>query len=203
MSRLTDTLALLYQYQDADIQKLTARITERRKATWINTLTELTQRHGCKQLPGTPKGADAKELARMSKEDAESIARTFNRDVRRQIERIFKENPRANRNVYYKQLEAWAKARDSWKTQQIGLNVDSTARQFAQNRFYDENSIADSKYIFTGPPPTCKRCVKLFAAGAVDKSFVRNHQAPVHLGCPHLWRNLSIRKMPCDTLWIG
>lgn len=203
MTRLTDTIYLLYSHQDIDTARMTRVITERRKASWLNTLAGLAKTHGCSQFPKSVKGDDAKELARQSKADAESITRTYNRELRNQIERIYKANPRSNRNAYYRQLEAWAKKRDAHKSLTIALNTDSTARQFAQRRFYDENGRPDDKYVFTGPPPTCIKCVRLFAAGAVDKSFVRRNEAPVHVNCPHTWRNLSIRKIPCETIWLG
>lgn len=203
MSQLTDTLFLLYSYQSDDTARMTRVITERRKATWLNVLGDLAKTHGCSQFPKSVKGSDARELERMSQEDAESITRTYNRELRNQIERIYKANPRANRNAYYRQLEAWAKKRNSWKSLQIGLYSDSTARYYAKSRFWAENGLQDGRFVFRGPPPTCERCVKLFAAGVVDGAFVRSHKTPIHHNCPHEWERIGAQKIACSELWLG
>jgi hypothetical protein len=203
MSKLTDTILLLYEYHEDDITKLAKRLTERRRATWINTLSELARIHGCNQLAATPKGEDAKELARLSREDAQSIANTFNRDVRRQIERIYTENPRANRSLYFKRLEAWAKKRDTWKVYQIGLNTDGTARHYALTRFYQQNPQLSRNFVASGVPPTCKLCIKIFAAGVVDLEYTIRNPLPRHIGCPHVYRNAAPMLAQCGSLWLG
>lgn len=203
MSKLTDTIALLYSYQQADINKLTRVITERRKASWLNTLAGLAKTHGCNRFPQSVKGSDARELERMSKADAESIARTFNREVRAQIERIYKENPRANRNAYFKRLEAWAKKRDAYKSLQIGLNTDSTARRFAQERFYTENKALAQKFVASGPPAVCEICLNIFAAGVVNFDYTRKHPLPAHIFCPHTYKSIAPVRASCEAIWLG
>lgn len=203
MSQLTDTLYLLYSYQSDDTAKLTRTITERRGAAWINEMSDLAKRHGCNQLAKTPKGSDAKELMRQSQEDAESITRTYNRELRNVIERIYKTNPRANRNAYFKELEAWAKKRDAYKTLQIGLNTDGTARYFAQQRFYQQNPPLARRFVAAGGAPTCKVCIRIFAAGVVDFEYTQKHPLPAHINCPHFFKAFSPAKVDCDTLWLG
>lgn len=203
MSRLTDTITFLYQYQDADIEALARQITERRKAAWINKLSELARVHGCNRLAGIPKGADARELERLSRQDAESIARTFNRDVRREVERIYAENPRANRQTYYARLEKWAKKRDAWKVYSISLNTDGTARQYAFERFYAQNPTLTRSFVAGGPPAVCDVCLNIFAMGIVDLAFVQANPLPAHINCPHYYVNAAATPARCETLWLG
>jgi hypothetical protein len=203
MTRLTDTIYLLYSQQTADTDKLTRVITERRKAAWINELTTLAKRHGCSRYAGTPKGEDARELTRTSQTDADGISRTYNRELRNQIERIYRENPRANRNAYYKALEAWAKQRDSWKTLQIALHTDSTARQFAHTRFYQQNPAIAQRFAAAGPPAVCRICLKIFADGVVDFMYTQKHPFPAHINCPHSYKAIAPVRAACDALWLG
>lgn len=203
MTRLTDTIFLLYSHQDIDTARMTRVITERRKASWLNTLAGLAKTHGCSQFPKSVKGPDARELERQSKADAESITRTYNRELRNQIERIYKANPRSNRNAYYRQLEAWAKKRDAHKSLTIGLHTDSTARQFAQTRFYQMNPALARSFVAAGGTATCKICVRIFAAGVVDFAYTQVHPLPAHVQCPHFYKAIAPVKASCEALWLG
>lgn len=203
MTKLTKTITLLYAYQDADITKLAGQITERRRAVWVNTLRDLARTHGCSQYPGTPKMGDAKELARQSLADAQSIAKTFNRDLNAQINRIYNENPRANRATYYKRLNEWSKKRATWKNLTIGLNTDGTARYLATTRFYEMNASLSRSFVASGPPATCKICIRIFAAGVVTRDYVSRHPLPAHLNCPHFYRSAAPVRAQCGSLWLG
>jgi hypothetical protein len=203
MTRLTDAIIEAYSYDADDIKALAAKLTERRRAGWINELSALAQTHGCGQRAGTPKGADARELRQMSQTDAESIARTFNRDMTRTVERLNKSNPRGNRRYYTSNLDKWARARDSWKSLQIGLNTDSTVRQFAQQRFYEMNPQLAQRFAAFGVPPVCKICIRIFAAGVVDFSYTQRNPLPAHIFCPHLYQPVAPAKAECAKLWLG
>lgn len=203
MSALTERLIELYSYTQDEIDALVRVINERRRATWINALADLVEVHGCSQLPGTPKGVDSKELRQMSVADAESIARTFNRDLARTVERLYKANPRGNRTYYASNLDEWAAARDQWKSLQIALNTDSTARYYAMKRFYEMNPNLAQRFVASGPPPVCKICIRIFAAGVVDFDYVESQPLPAHLYCPHLYQTLVPIKADCQQLWLG
>ncbi len=203
MTTLTDTLFSFYAYTQADIDDLAKRLEERRRATWINTLTELARKHGCGQLPGTPKGEFARHLKRLSVEDAQHIANTYNRELLNQVNRIFKSNPRANRNTYAKQLGAWIARRDAYKTYQIGLQTDSTARQYAQAEFYRHNPKIAPKFRYSPIPPVSKECIKRTRKGAVSLKYVLSHPTPAHINCPHTWLPQSPKQADCELLWLG
>lgn len=203
MTALTDSIYNAYAKDADDVTKLAKLLTERRRAVWINTLSELARTHGCSQLAATPKGKYARKLADDSKLDAESIVNTFNTDLRREIEKLYKANPRGNRIYYSNNLIKWQKRRDTWKVYQIGLNTDSTTRYYAQQSFYSNNVELAKRFVAGGPPPVCKICIRIFAAGVVDFAYTQYQPLPAHIGCPHLFKVIAPTKISCEKLWLG
>lgn len=203
MTKLTDAIFAAYDHDATDTAKIAKQLTERRRAVWINTLTDLARQHGCNRLAGTPKGADAKKLADDSKRDADSISNTYNKQLRNEIERLYKVNPRGNSRYYSSNLAKWQVRRDSYKTYQIALQTDSSARYYAQQQFYLNNRLIAKRFVASGPPPVCKICIRIFAAGVVDFAYTQRQSLPAHIGCPHLWRVLSPVQVACEALWLG
>lgn len=203
MSRLTQIIGLLYQRTDAERVQLERQLLEHRKRVWATALRAEAARHGCNKAPRAPSGSDLAELRRMSREDAESIARTWNRDVERQLEKLYAANPRGNRNYYARGMEAWAAEREAYKGPQIAIVTETTTAEYARQRFQEANYSGKERYRFEGPPPTCRECATLFAAGTVAETFIRRHPCPVHLGCPHRWVAVKLPKIPCNEMWLG
>lgn len=201
-SNLLTILALLYQMQVADIQELAAELLERRKAEWRSALTEMARQHGCNRVGESPRLGDLEALRRMSLDDARQIANTWNKDVERQLRTLYENNPRSNRYHYFRRMEQWAAERAAWKNPQIAIQTAQTTRWVAQNQFRAMNNIR-AAYVFTGPPPVCGTCVSLFAAGVVDERFIQTNPAPVHIGCPHEWREVRAERIPCADMWVG
>jgi hypothetical protein len=203
MSDLLRIIGLLYQMQAADIATLERDLLQRRKAAWRQALSECGQRYGSTRPPNPPSREDLAELKRMCREDARSIATTWNRDVERQLQKLYTANPKGNRHYYAKQMEAWAQKRAVWKNPQIALQTEQTTRFYAQDRFRQMNGLRGGQYVFQGPPPVCGECVGHFAAGLVDEVYVHRHPAPVHIGCPHEWYALPLKAPPPRELWLG
>jgi hypothetical protein len=203
MSQLTDVIALLYAYQQDDIDHLKREITERYKATWLNTLAGLAQKHGCNNYPTAPRGADAKHLNSEAERDAASIAQTYARELDNFIKRLYRENPRGNRNYYYSRVDKWLVKRDTYKAWQIGLMTDSNARQYAQLRFYAENPQIAPKFRYSSIPPVSKECIKRTRKGLVTLAYVKSHLTPAHYNCPHTWVEQSPKFVGCEGLWLG
>jgi len=201
-SNLLTILALLYQMQEADIQALAAELLERRKAEWRTALSDMARQHGCNRAGESPRMGDLEELRRMSLDDARQIAKTWNKDVISQLRTLYGDNPRGNRFYYYSRMEAWAVERGRWKNPQIAIQTAQTTRWYAQNRFRTMNSIR-GRYLFTGPPPVCAECVGLFGAGVVSERFIQANPAPVHIGCPHEWKEVRPERIPCAEMWVG
>ena len=202
-TRLTQTIALLYQMETDDIRALEAQLLEARQRAWMTALADVAAEHGCSGSPNPARLADLRELRQMCRDDAASIARTYNREVTAEIERLYDANVRGNRYYYFKHLEEWADRRNAWKLDQIALNTETTTRNFARERFYKLNSLRGGRWKFVGPTPVCAVCARLFTLGYVDQSVVDANPAPVHIGCPHEWRKVEPEKVDCRELWLG
>lgn len=187
-----------------DVTALADSILERRKASWISALREQARIHGCTSAsPSAPRLGDLDMLKRMSAEDAKSIAATYNRELANKINALYRENPRGNRTFYFSRLEAWSTKRAAWKSPQIALTTEMQTRAYAMERFRAMNFDKPLRYIFAGPAPTCRVCVKLFAEGVVDEAFMRSTPIPVHPNCPHYFRVVRPPKLECNQLWLG
>jgi hypothetical protein len=200
---LTQVISLLYRYADDDRDTLQERLLSARKTAWESALRREAQAHGCPGVPNAPRFDDLSELKRMSREDADSIAATFNRDVEREVERLYETNPRGNRNYYTSNLERWNTARNQWKLPQVALVTDTTTTEYARQRFREMNYPSDTRYVFDGAPPTCPDCTERYAAGIVDETYTRRFPCPRHPGCPHQWVALKTPKLDCADMWRG
>jgi len=203
MSKLTQVISLLYSMQADDTAQLEARLLEQRKRVWTQALRDEARAHGCNGTPRAPGGGYLVDLTKLAIQDAESISTTWNRDVEKQVERIRAETPTANRFVYAHRMEQWAKERDAYKAPLIALVTETTTREMARDAFRKHNYDGNEKYVFSGPAPTCQKCVRLFAAGIVSKAFIDKHAAPVHITCPHYWKAVSPPKLKCGEMWLG
>lgn len=203
MTKLTDAIFEAYAHIASDTAKIAKQLNERRRAVWINTLSDLARQYGCNRLAGTPKGADAKKLKDDSQRDAESISNTYNRELRGQIERLYKANRTGNTRYYTSNLAKWVKQRDNFKVYQIALQTDSSARQYAKSRFWEMNKQQDGKFIMRGAPPVCRQCMKIMGMGILTLEFVQANPCPIHINCVHQYEQLRIPQIACDKLWLG
>lgn len=202
MSRLTEVMSLLYRMERDDTDALAEQLLTQRKRSWVTALSELARDMGCNRTPRAPSGRDLDALRRQSAADARMIARTWNREVTREIARLYDANPRGNRYYYVSRLEQWAEARNVWKAPQIALNTAQQTRFAAQQAFYEANGIR-RQYVFTGPPPVCEECTMLYGVGVVDQNYVDLYPHPRHPNCTHEWKALPFERIPCKDLWLG
>jgi hypothetical protein len=189
--------------ETADIRQLEAQLLEARKRSWSNALAEEARRHGCNRTPNAPRREDLAELRRMSKADALSIAKTYNAAVEREIERLYAVNVRGNRQYYFSNLERWARQRDSWKLQQISLNTDTTAHEYAKRRFREQNYSGKEKYRLIGAPPVCAICTRLYGMGFVSEETTIRNSMPAHINCGHSWQIVKPPRLDCRDIWLG
>jgi hypothetical protein len=202
-SQLIQTITLLYGMQSDDIDTLADQLLAQRAVEWQRAIEQELRRYGCDKPAQSPVGADALELFRLSEQDARGIATTYNRQLEAQVQRLYDANPRGNRNYYFSQLEQWATKRNAYKSQQIALNTAATTRQYAQQRFREENNI-QGKFLFSGPAPVCMECTQLKAMGLVTLEVVNRYPSPRHPNCPHEWTPARVRGgIDCEAAWAG
>lgn len=202
-TQLTRAISLLYKMQDADRDALYEQLLQARKRSWATALRMVAREHGCTGTPNAPRREDLQRLKDMSLEDADSIVVTWNREVSAQIERIYADNPRSNRRTYFRRLEDWNTKRERWKLPQIALQTDVTTAAYARAQFYRNNGLRGGEYVADGPPPTCKICIRIFAAGVVNQRYVDKHPFPAHIFCPHHYRKLRPERINCGEAWLG
>lgn len=204
LTRLQRIIRLAYEMQSEDRDELEDTITKQRAAAWRDAIEDEARKVGVSRSARGPSGQDLRELREMSRADAQSIYETYNRDLEREIRRLFDANPRGNRNYYIKNLEEWAERRASWKNRQIALMNNKTARYHAQQRFWDLNGARKRRYRFDGPAPVCDDCADMFAAGEVDQRFVDQNPTPLHPNCPHEWKSVGFKlNVAPEDVWMG
>ncbi len=200
---VTRAIALLYKFQDSEIEEYAQRLITAKTRAYKEAIAEELRRTGCSKAVRDPAGAELRHIRAAARTEAAGIVKTWNRDVERQLERIYRETPTANRNTYISRMEAWAARRDVQKSLSIALNTTQEARGYAAVRFATRNKI-ETKWMFVGPPPVCQICARLFAKGLVTLAFVKRNPVPVHPGCPHSWRQqTTTQAFDCDALWAG
>lgn len=204
-TKLQRVMYLLWHMTDDDAETLRRDLQRQMTRSFQGELTRQARAFGCPTARGNaPRGRDLEHLRTISKRDAESITRTYNRELLNQIARIYRESPRLNRYGWARRLQQWSDRRAAWKSQQIALNTELALKHYTQMRFYEENGIKTG-FRFAGPPPVCKQCSQLFAKGTVTLAFVEKAPAPVHVSCPHFWKavNPTPKTIPCNRIWLG
>lgn len=207
---MTDTpllriLRLLYHHHDADTAQIEQQLIEARKRAWVTAMEAEARRWGYTGSIPEPRAHDLAWIRKESRKDAQSISRTWNRDVDRQLDRLYAENPRGNRHYYAARMEAWAAQRATWKDRQIASYTEMSTKARVVQRFEQKNDLTGGLKIFTGPPPVCGECVELYAMGPVEPSVARRYPAPRHVGCTHWWETMraSVILPNPRNLWVG
>lgn len=203
MSELLQILALLYRMTDDDTAALEEALLTARKRAWQTTIEDEARQMGYSVRANPPSGLDLAELRAMSAEDAASITKTYNRDVARQLQKLYDANHRGNRTYYISRMERWAQERAVWKDASIALNTEMQTVQYAKSRFWQNNGLRGERFIASGPAAVCKVCIKIFAAGAVDYAYTQRYPFPSHVNCPHTYRKVGRARVPLDELWVG
>jgi len=204
-TRLLRILKLLYHQTDEDVKALAETLLEQRKAAWESALRAEAAQFGYTGPVNPPRREDLAELRRMSEEDARSIVNTWNRDVDRQLARLYQANRRGNRHYYAKNMEDWAAKRDVWKSRQIADYTEFSTINYAQQRFRQMNGLRGAQYVLDGPPPVCDDCRWLYGLGVVEQAVVDQHPMPLHPSCRHTWRLLpwTTSALSPRELWVG
>lgn len=204
LTRLQRIMRLAYSMQPEDEAQLAAQIERQRSRAWMTALEEEARKVNVRARANAPRRDDLQYLRELSRSDAASIARTYNRELEKQIRDLFAENPRGNRQFYASRLEAWYGKRASWKDRQIALMNEKSARAYATQRFRDMNLIGRATYRFVGPAPVCPDCADMFSKGVVEQQFVDTNPAPLHPNCPHEWTGTKYQLgVSRQDVWVG
>lgn len=205
MSRLTQIIALLYKMTDDETVALQEDLLKQMTRAWQRGINDEARKFGCSTgRANAPRGEDLREMKSFAKRDAESIAKTYNRDVVREIERLYALNPRGNRRYYTVNMERWILRRNAYKAPQIALMTETNIRQYARQRFWKMNQIT-AGFRMTPLTATCKECIRIIARGTVSQAFMEKYPCPRHIGCIHEYSTVNVKpaRIPCNRMWLG
>lgn len=192
----------LYEMQEEDIAALSAGLSRQVRAEYGKTIQTQLNLYGCQKLVTGPDAQSERWIEAYVTKTAEGIAKTYNTQLRNEIQRLYDANKRGNRYYYMRGLDAWTIRRNAYKEPSIALNTMTAARDYATKRFRTENNIG-GRFVFVGPPPVCKRCIKLKALGVVSAEAAERYGDSQHVNCPHKWEQLIPQRINCDEAWTG
>lgn len=192
-----------YRMLEGDIASLNQQLTQQLTVTYRQVIQSQLALYGCQKLATGPDSEAQRWIAEKAQKDSEGIARTYDRELRSQINRIYQGNKKTNRYGYMRALDAWIAGRNLYKVPSISLNTMVKAREYAAQRFRDENNI-QTKMRFVGPPPVCKKCLQLKGLGLVTVAAAKKYGDSQHPSCPHRWEAVIPTKIKCgDETWTG
>lgn len=203
LTKVQRVMRLAYEMRADETAVLAREIERQRAAAWVDAIRTEARRLGSKANIPLPRGESLDLIRRQSITDARSITNTYNRDLERAIERLYRDNPRGNRHYYQRGIERWHGERAAWKNKQIALMNDKSARQWATQAFIEQNGVR-ARYRFVGAAPVCDDCAAQFARGVVGQDVVDANPAPLHPNCPHEWATVRPKaSVPLNQLWVG
>lgn len=203
-SNIQRLIHLAVRYDKTQQDAIRTELTKARQRSYNDELSIQARRAGCERQGELSGGSILKQLNQQSKEDATSIANTYNLDLAQAIIRIRNDTPNANRNVYAARLREWETARAVGKAPQIAQWAEATARSKAQQDFYKNNAIEGVAEL---QPTTavCPVCAGFIARGLVPMKVAQHSPPPFHINCPHAWltRPEKVDRQDCDSVWVG
>lgn len=192
----------LYRMIGDDIDALADQLQAQMIIEYLKTIQSQLNLYQCQRLATGPDSTSLAWIRAYARTNADGIAKTHDRELGNQISRLYQANPKGNRAYYFKNLDAWTAQRNTYKLPSIALNTAQAVREYAQQRFRDENGIK-GRFLFVGPPPVCPICTRLKGLGAVSEAEARRIGNSQHVGCPHEWQQLIPSGLNCAEAWTG
>jgi hypothetical protein len=183
MTALTDAIVTAYEMTDADIAALEFAIFEQLRMAWIEQIRNLATQHGAPNAIPMLQGAELARIQQKAHDDAVSIAATYNRELRSQVEAIYRRNPTADRSVYVEVLNSWGRERGERKTLTIAIGVILWAAQYGLTVFITRNNLESQLFKAVHGTPVCVICIRIVAAGVVSYQFTQDNELPAHPNC--------------------
>lgn len=198
-------LALLayFLFPRSEVKTLYDSILSAYVSAWQLAIKEQAARYGCNgAIVGNPPAASLATMKEWAKRDSDSIADTYDKDAENALRKLYDANPLGNIAYYINGMAQWANTRQLRKNLTIGINNVQAGYQLGLQDFHVNNQLK-TKYAFSGAPPICPICVRLYGAGHVDYQTMATNSAPVHPNCPHFWVSVNTYQIPCSEIWTG
>lgn len=192
-----DTMRLYEEDQNFIYDEiLKSRIVE-----YEDAISDYIAQMGCGGKAHVTSQKEIEYIKDQSREDAQSILNTHNRDLAKTIRGIKDDVPTANRSTYTSRFRIWNMGRQIWKATQIALHTTLTTRDYALKTFSDHNNLEPNVKLFprTAKEPICQGWIN---RGLVNYEVAERNPSPYHLNCVHYWKPM-FRIGKCEGLWIG
>jgi hypothetical protein len=205
MTAATEAIISLYSMTEADILQLQAALFEQLRASWLAQMATLARQHGSPNATPQLQGAEYERLQAKALEDAQSIAATYNRELRSQVNAIAARNPSADRSEYISTLSSWGRERGERKSITIAIGVILWAAQYGHELFMTRNNLQYQLFKAIGATPVCPECIRVVAMGVVSYQFTVDNPLPFHPNCSHEYVPIN----PSDlgslgiAAWVG
>ena len=204
MTNVQKLVHLAMRQDSVDEERIRTELLKVRRRAYEDEITNQAARVGCKKTGLLGNNDSLTALNDASKEDAAGIVNTFNFDLAASVINISTENPKANRKTFVKRLGEWEEKRTEWKSNQIAMFTEGSARSMAQSDFMDRNDI--DGYAELQPETAAEEiCQGWINRGQVPMKEALNNPPPYHGNCPHRFRTYpnQATKQECEDLWIG
>lgn len=180
-----------------------AQLLEIMKRAYVQGVQDEIDYCGCNAIARQPSGEQLAHLEAMARADAQSIIATWNKDAKREIEKLYKDNPDGSKAFFLENMKAWAEKRLIWKSLSIAFNTETQAREYGRSQFAVHNYAETTKFLFKGSYPACDDCLYLWGLGAVDFAYTQRFPNPQHPNCDHYWKPQRKPTVNCASLWVG
>jgi hypothetical protein len=201
MTALTEAIITLYEMTSADIAQLETALFEQLRASWLSQMGNLALQHGAPNAIPMLRGAEYERLQQKAHEDAVSIANTYNRELRSQVEAIQRRNPNATREDYISVLASWGRERGERKSITIAIATILWAAALGLELFISRNNLENQLFKAIGGTPVCEICMRIIAAGVVSYQFTLDNPLPAHVSCAHEY--VVVNASDLGSLGIG
>jgi hypothetical protein len=205
MSALTEAIINLYAMTDSDIAQLQAALFEQLRASWLAQMATLARQHNAPNATPVLQGAEYERLQAKALEDAQSIANTYNRELRSQVNAIAARNPNATREEYISVLASWGRERGERKSITTAIATILWAAALGLELFITRNNLQYQLFKAIGGTPVCEICMRIIAAGVVSYQFTLDNPLPAHVSCAHEYAVVNAADLGSLGIaaWVG
>lgn len=185
---MPDRFTILFDALDMDNateSQLAASLSLRYQDAYQDTIQQQLDRLGERQSAKRATGPELATLERMARDDAASIASTYNSDLERRIAQLPADIDLATAKA---ELTRWQQERAQWKNEQISRSTQGHAADYAIDLFISRNKLGSARVIWYALPPIVANshptCIERVSAGAVPFVETRDWNRP-HPNCRH------------------
>lgn len=202
---LIETIVALYAFTAEDMAALEAELFEQMRLAYLEHLRSLATQHGIPNAAVMLGPSEEARLRAKAREDASSIANTYNQELRAQVEAIFARNPAATREDVIDILASWGRNRAEYKAIQVAIYSILWSANLGFDLFITRNNLQQQLFRAVGGIPVCPECQRIVAYGIVPFAVTQEYPLPLHLNCTHEWTVVNATDLGADgsLVWLG